>query len=127
MDVFTIAEDIEIIAAGGSAKILNPVTMELLDNDVVADTKVELLAGTQFMLVGVFETTDTWLLVVSEMGNFHESQDTFGLVVRRKTWEKLERIAVESEVGDAPEEEPEEDENLIDDFEDYPTEEVPAR
>jgi hypothetical protein len=128
MDVFTIADDVEIIAAGGSAKILNPVTMEFLDNDVVADTKVELLAGTQLMLVGVFETTDTWLLVVSEAGNFHSSEDTFGLVVRRKTWEKIERLAVESEVGEAPAEEPEiDDVDMMDDFEDYPTEEVPRR
>lgn len=128
MDVFTLADDLEIIAAGGSAKILNPVTMEFLDNDVVADTKVELLAGTQLILVGVFETTDTWLLVVSEAGNFHSSEDTFGLVVRRKTWEKIERVAVGSEVEDAPVEEPEADESeMMDDFEDYPTEEEPRR
>ena len=94
--LITLSDDVRIRAAGGPAMIINPVNMEVLDNDVVSDEWVELSAGTQIMLVGAFNKTDTWLCVVSEAGDFSDSELTFGLVVRRSSWDNLTKAGVVS-------------------------------
>ncbi|MHA2021607.1 MAG: hypothetical protein ACW96N_07825 [Candidatus Thorarchaeota archaeon] len=96
MPMITLSDDVRIRAAGGPAMILNPTNMEVLDNDVVSDEWVELSTGAQIMLVGAFNKTDTWLCVVSETGDFSDSAQTFGLVVRRTSWDKLTRAGVVS-------------------------------
>lgn len=96
MAMITLSEDVRVKAAGGPAMIVNPVNMEVLDNDVVSDEWLELSAGTQIMLVGSFQKTDTWLCVVSEAGDFSDSELTFGLVVRRAGWDSLARAGVVS-------------------------------
>jgi hypothetical protein len=98
-DVFTLTEPISVMASGGDAMILNPYTMEVLRNDVVADETVWLDTGTQFMLVGVSEKTDTWLIIVSETGDFTSPEGTYGLVLRRKSFENLTDVAVVGSEG----------------------------
>lgn len=93
-DVFTISAPVTVTVAGGPAVIFNPVTMEVLDNDTVSDERIEFDAGTQFMLVGAFERTDTWLIVVAEGGDFSIQEQTYGLVLRRASYEKLQAAAV---------------------------------
>ena len=96
MDVLTLTDSVRIKAAGGHAMILNPINMEVLDNDTVSDTWVVLQPGTQLMLVGSFAKTDTWLIVVTDGGNLGASGETYGLVCRRQGWDSITSVAVET-------------------------------
>lgn len=95
MDMFTLGEDVRLKASGGEAIILNPVNMEVLQNDVVADTWVILPVGAQIILTGMFNN-DVYLITVSESGDFQSSENTYGLVVRRKSWQNILDVAAVS-------------------------------
>ena len=95
MDMLTLSDDLRIKASGGDAMILNPVNMSVLQNDVVSDEWVNLPAGTQVVLSGMYNN-DVYLLVVTEAGDFSSEQDTYGLVVRRASWQKMLAVSATS-------------------------------
>ena len=102
-DMFTLFKEVQIKASGGAAMILNPVNMTVLQNDVAADKWVDLPAVTQVILSGMYNN-DVYLLVVAMTGDFNSEEHTYGLVVRRASWQKLTDAAMASK-----EEEEEED------------------
>ena len=131
MDVFTVAEDVEVWVAGGPAVILNPFTFVVHTNEIAADSKVLIEEGTQVMRVGSFDKTDTWLLILSETGNFHSEGETYALVLRKKGWEALTSVSFPSEIAEhdidmGEDEDPDLTEPDLDNFDDDITEEVPS-
>lgn len=95
MDMITLGQDLRVKASGGDALILNPVTMEVLGNDVVSDEWVHLPTGAQLMLSGMYNN-DVFLVVVSEEGDFSNSQATYGLILRRASWAKVQEVGAVS-------------------------------
>lgn len=94
LDIFTIAEPVQVVVSGGNAVILNPVTMTVMDNGAARDSEVVFEPGTQFMLVGSSDKGEVWLVLVSEAGDFYDEETTYGVVLRRGSFEKLQAAAI---------------------------------
>jgi hypothetical protein len=93
MDVYTLGQDIRVKASGGDAMIVNPSNMEVLSNDYATDSWLRLQAGQQLMLSGMYNN-DVFLVVVESSEDFANTEGTFGIVLRKASWNKVLEASV---------------------------------
>ena len=97
----TLTTNVRFRSASGEARFFDPINMCIADNTECSTegkgTWVTLSAGTEVMLVGSYTKADTYFLIVNEVGAVAQpSADTYGLVVRELSMQKiLEKAAVE--------------------------------
>ena len=97
----TLTDAVRFRSASGEARFFDPVNMCITDNTECSTdgkgTWVTLPAGAEVMLVASYTKADTYMLIVNEVGAVAQpSDDTYGLVVRELSMQKiLEKAAVE--------------------------------
>jgi|SaaInlV_200m_DNA_2_1039689.scaffolds.fasta_scaffold85009_2 hypothetical protein len=101
MQVLTLSSSVRIRVAQGSGVFVNPFNMTIIDNSEGAkDGKgswMTLDEGTQFSIVGAYDKSDTFFLVVDANGLGLDSDDAFGLVVRGLSMQNLLEVAFQEE------------------------------
>ena len=103
MQVLTLSTDVRFRAAQGDAIFFNPFRGEMVDNGMHASegkgSWVTLDAGTQVSIVGAYPEADTFMLIVDETGQGMDHENSYGMVVRGLSMEKILTEAFEAEVA----------------------------
>ena len=90
----TLTSNVRFRSASGEARFFDPINMCIADNTECSTdgkgTWVTLTTGTEVMLVGSYTKADTYFLIVNEVGAVAQpSADTYGLVVRELSFQKI--------------------------------------